>query len=236
MRRSIWIGLGAAAAAAVCLVIFAVVPFFSRAKEAQEDSVPVTFIAPPLDPSATPQQPPPLDAASGGAEIDTADAEAAQDQTDALAMAEAYASLLPDTSGQAYRSMTDADMTALLQWMDSQGIPATDADNQTPLCQSQAVRDYVAAPAGELTLYQLCYDGGLIQNRIRAQGETLRLRLTRVYWENGEARLGYSEDYALTELFADQASLTYTRLIPGNPESQSNHDGYVDPVTRIPLA
>lgn len=229
MRHSTWFGLGVVVAAAVCLIVFSVVPFFSKEKDPLENSIPVASIT-------TPQQLPSLDTSPGNTQIDITNAEAARDQTDALALARSYASLLPDTSGQSYHCMTDADMATLLQWMDHQNIPATDADNQNPLCQSQTVRDYVADPAGELTIYQLCYDGGLIQNRVRSQDGTLRLRLTRVYWENGEAKLGYSEDYSLTELFVNQTVLTYTRLIPENPESQNNHDGYVDPVTRIPLS
>lgn len=234
MRRSVLIGLGAVAAAAIGLVIFFILPFFSRVRE-ESEAIPVSFVTPVLEPTSTPRQPPPLDTEDRGTAIGAANDEAVQDQADARAIAEAYAGLLSDTTGQAYRSLTDADMTALLQWMDSQGLPATDADNRNPLCRSRLVRDYVAHPGGELTLYQICYDGGLIQNRIRAQGEALRLRLTRVYWENNEVKLGYCEDYALTELFIDQDVLTYTRVIPGNPESGSTHDGYVDPITRIPL-
>ena len=129
----------------------------------------------------------------------------AEDSADAMAVAEGYQALLPDTSGLSYVSLSAEEMAALQSWMGQQGYAATDAEGALPMTQSAAARAYAAAPEGSFTCYQLCYDGGLIQNRFRAEAWGLDVTQVRVYWQEGAVSLGYQERYALSSLTAETA-------------------------------
>ena len=229
MDRKYWLlGLGVFALLAAVLVglLVVVLPLSEQA----ENGGGVVLLSPtPAAPASLP--PEPVDTAAEN-EVLTVPAE---DSADAMAVAEGYQALLPDTSGLSYVSLSAEEMAALQSWMGQQGYAATDAEGALPMTQSAAARAYAAAPEGSFTCYQLCYDGGLIQNRFRAEAWGLDVTQVRVYWQEGAVSLGYQERYALSSLTAENGVLEFVRIIPGNPASGSTHDGYIDPVVRLAL-
>ena len=231
MERKYWLlGLGIFVLLAAALVglTAVVLPFSSGTEESTGGGV--TLLSPtPAAPASIPAEPMDSAAASGTLTVPE------EDTRDALAVAESYQGLLADTSGLSYASLSAEEMAALQSWMDQQGYAATDAEGALPLTRSDAARAYAAAPEGSFTCYQLCYDGGLIQNRFRAEAWGLDVTQVRVYWQEGEACLGYQERYALSSLTAEGSVLEFVRIIPGNPASGSTHDGYIDPVVRLAL-
>jgi hypothetical protein len=94
------------------------------------------------------------------------------------------------------------------------------------------------ATDGEFDFIQICEDGGFWKYDFEVSTDTQKVKMTRVSWNlSGNAEITAEEEYKLSHLeLTEKGWLIFERIIPGNPESKSVHDGYIEPVTIIKVS
>ncbi len=150
-----------------------------------------------------------------------------------LALARSYQSTIAELSrdGTVGVNLSQAELEQIVSALAAQGVTVSGVDGRTPMQNPQAVdaffADRDAGKDARLTLYEVCLDGGLLCHALAfADGETT-LTLTRIAWSATEPTVGYSREYAVTELTDSGGTLHYVYDMPDNPPG-TNHDGHID--------
>lgn len=150
-----------------------------------------------------------------------------------LALARTYQETITEISrnGTVGVNLSQAELEQIVSALAAGGVTVSGVDGQTPMRNPQAVdaffADRDAGKAARLTLYEVCLDGGLICHDLAfADGKTT-LALTRIAWSAAEPTVGYSREYAVTELTYSGGTLHYVYDMPDNPPG-TWHDGHID--------
>lgn len=151
----------------------------------------------------------------------------------ALSLARTYQATITEVSrdGTVGVNLSQAELEQIVSALAAGGVTVSGVDGQTPMRNPQAVdaffADHDAGKAARLTLYEVCLDGGLICHDLAfADGETT-LTLTRITRSGTEPTVGYSREYAVTELTYSGGTLHYVYDMPDNPPG-TWHDGHID--------
>lgn len=150
-----------------------------------------------------------------------------------LALARTYRGTIAEISRSSTVgvNLTQAELQQIVSVLAAEGATVSGVDGSTAMQNPQAVEtffaDHDAGKAAQLTLYEVCLDGGLLCHALAcADGETT-LTLTRIVWSGGEPTVSYSRQYAVTKLTCSGGTLYYAYDMPDNPPG-TNHDGHID--------
>lgn len=150
-----------------------------------------------------------------------------------LALAQTYQSQIDEISrgGTVGVNLTQTQLEQIVSTLANEGMTVSGVDGRTAMQNAQAVdvffAERAAGKAAQLTLYEVCLDGGLICHDLSfADGETV-LTLTRIVWNGIEPTVSYSKQYAVTELTYSDGKLYYAYDMPDNPPG-TWHDGHID--------
>lgn len=157
------------------------------------------------------------------------------EETAPLALARTYQGTISEISrnGTVGVNLSQAELEQIVSALAAEGVTVSGVDGSTAMQNPQAVdaffADRDAGKAAQLTLYEVCLDGGLICHALAfADGETT-LTLTRIVWSGVEPTVGYSRQYAVTALTDFDGTLYYAYDMPDNPPG-TDHDGHIDTV------
>ena len=127
--------------------------------------------------------------------------------------------------------LTDAQIAQAVAQLSAAGLTAVHVDAADPVTHPEAVTAFrdarAAGEPAEVTLYEVCRDGGLLCHTLRfADGADTVTRM-RVVWRGGAFSVSYADTYAVTSLTIGGGRLTYVYDMPDNPPG-TNHDGHID--------
>lgn len=150
-----------------------------------------------------------------------------------LALARTYQETITEIShnGTIGVNLSQTELEQIVSALAAGGVTVSGVDGLTAMQNAQAIdaffADRDAGRDSRLTIYELCLDGGLICHDLTfASGETT-LSLTRIAWSGTEPTVGYSREYAVTELTYSGGTLHYVYDMPDNPPG-TWHDGHID--------
>ena len=127
--------------------------------------------------------------------------------------------------------LTDAQIAQAVAQLSAAGLTAVHVDAADPVTHPEAVTAFCDARAAgepaEVTLYEVCRDGGLLCHTLRFADGADTVTRTRVVWCDGAFSVSYADTYAVTSLTLDGGRLTYVYDMPDNPPG-TNHDGHID--------
>lgn len=127
--------------------------------------------------------------------------------------------------------LTDAQIAQVVAELAGAGFTAVRVDAAEPVTHPEAVTAFwdarAAGQAAEVTLYEVCRDGGLLCHALRSADGADTVTRTRVVWHDGAFSVGYTDTYAVTSLMLDGGVLTYIYDMPDNPPG-TDHDGHID--------
>lgn len=127
--------------------------------------------------------------------------------------------------------LTDAQIAQAVAQLSDAGFTAVHVDAADPVTHPETVTAFrdarAAGETAEVTLYEVCRDGGLLCHTLRFADGTDTVTRTRVVWRDGAFSVGYADTYAVTFLTLDGGRLTYVYDMPDNPPG-TDHDGHID--------
>lgn len=127
--------------------------------------------------------------------------------------------------------LTDAQIAQAVAQLSAAGLTAVHVDAADPVTHPEAVTAFrdarAAGEPAEVTLYEVCRDGGLLCHTLRFADGADTVTRTRVVWRGGAFSVSYADTYAVTSLTIDGGRLTYVYDMPDNPPG-TNHDGHID--------
>ena len=121
--------------------------------------------------------------------------------------------------------LTDAQIAQAVARLSDAGLTAVHVDAADPVTHPETVTAF--RDAREVTLYEVCRDGGLLCHALRFTGGADTVTRTRVIWRDGAFSVSYADTYAVTSLTLDGGRLTYIYDMPDNPPG-TDHDGHID--------
>lgn len=127
--------------------------------------------------------------------------------------------------------LTDAQIAQAVARLSDAGLTAVHVDAADPVTHPETVTAFwdvrAAGETAEITLYEVCRDGGLLcHTLLHADGADTVTR-TRVVWRDGAFSVSYADTYTVTSLMLDGGRLTYVYDMPDNPPG-TDHDGHID--------
>lgn len=127
--------------------------------------------------------------------------------------------------------LTDAQIAQAVARLSVAGLTAVHVDAADPVTHPETVTAFRDARAAgettEVTLYEVCRDGGLLCHTLRFADGTDTVTRTRVVWRDGAFSVSYADTYTVTSLMLDGGRLTYVYDMPDNPPG-TDHDGHID--------
>ena len=127
--------------------------------------------------------------------------------------------------------LTDAQIAQAVAQLSVAGLTAVHVDAADPVTHPEAVAAFRDARAAgettEVTLYEVCRDGGLLCHTLRFADGADTVTRTRVVWRDGAFSVGYADTYTVTSLMLDGGRLTYVYDMPDNPPG-TDHDGHIE--------
>ena len=127
--------------------------------------------------------------------------------------------------------LTDAQIAQAVAQLSSAGLTAVHVDAADPVAHPEAVTAFwdarAAGEPAEVTLYEVCRDGGLLCHMLQFADGMDTVTRTRVAWRDGAFSVSYTDTYTVTSLTLDGGRLTYVYDMPDNPPG-TDHDGHID--------
>lgn len=127
--------------------------------------------------------------------------------------------------------LTDAQIAQAVARLSDAGFTAVHVDAADPVAHPETVTAFwdvrAAGETAEITLYEVCRDGGLLCHALLHADGADTVTRTRVVWRDGAFCVGYADTYAVTALTCDGGVLTYVYDMPDNPPG-TDHDGHID--------
>ena len=127
--------------------------------------------------------------------------------------------------------LTDAQIAQAVAQLSSAGLTAVHVDASDPVTHPEAVTAFwdarAAGEPAEVTLYEVCRDGGLLCHTLRFADGMDTVTRTRVAWCDGAFSVSYADTYTVSSLTLDGGRLTYVYDMPDNPPG-TDHDGHID--------
>ena len=151
----------------------------------------------------------------------------------AVAAAQRYQSIVQAVGDgtSAGVDLTDAQIAQAVAQLSVAGLTAVHVDAADPVTHPETVTAFrdarAAGEMAEVTLYEVCRDGGLLCHRLQFADGTDTVTRTRVVWRDGAFSVGYADTYAVTSLTFGGGRLTYVYDMPDNPPG-TDHDGHID--------
>lgn len=161
----------------------------------------------------------------------------------ALSVAEQYRDVYehifsPDSSGL---YLSESETGEILDRFAALGYAAIDTAGSFSLTNPSLMDDFFRL-GGELSIYEICTDGGFLCHHFFLSGKEQWVIRTRLFWSDGGPFsiqgtvpvIGYADKYALLSLDLSDGVLSYEYDLPGNPPGTS-HDGHIDTLVHLPL-
>ena len=163
-------------------------------------------------------------------------------EKDALDIALSYQSVLESDSSSGFSALSKNTIDKIMELVANSGYAVTEASGELYFRNPSIVSDFFsqleASSNAQMTIVEICYDGGLIKSDISVRGDKRSINITRVAWKDAKPEITLTEENNLLDLrYTDKGYLIYKRDIPNN--TGCNHDGYIEPTTMIrvtPLA
>lgn len=161
------------------------------------------------------------------------DADAAREAID---IALNYRSILEGEHNDGFTTLSSDTMTQIMNAVADMGYAVMEASGELDFKNPQVVTDFFSkletSTSAQMTIIEICYDGGLIRSDISVKDGKRTISITRVAWKDSEPEITYTIESDLLDLrYTDNDYLIYKRDIPDN--TGCNHDGYIDPTTMI---
>lgn len=151
----------------------------------------------------------------------------------AVAAAQRYQSVVQTVGDgtSAGVDLTDAQIAQAVAQLSDAGLTAVHVDAADPVTHPEAVAAFRDARAAgettEVTIYEVCRDGGLLCHTLRFADGIDTVTRTRVAWRDGAFSVSYADTYTVTSLTLGGGRLTYVYDMPDNPPG-TDHDGHID--------
>ncbi len=147
-----------------------------------------------------------------------------------------YRSILEGEHNDGFTTLSSDTMTQIMNAVADMGYAVMEASCELDFRNPQVVTDFFSkletSTSAQMTIIEICYDGGLIRSDISVKDGKRTISITRVAWKDSEPEITYTIENDLLDLrYTDNDYLIYKRNIPDN--TGCNHDGYIDPTTMI---
>ncbi len=135
--------------------------------------------------------------------------------------------------------LTDAQIAQAVAQLSAAGLTAVHVDAADPVTYPEAVTAFrdarAAGEPAEVTLYEVCRDGGLLCHTLRFADGADTVTRTRVVWRDGAFSVSYADTYAVTSLTIDRGLVDVYKSPPDTPPA-TNHYGHLDTQYTLTIA